>query len=64
MGSEIATIKTEKKPYRKMKRVWEEMMEYQASLPLDGEDERQEQFIPWDGKHPAEWEQEPDDRKQ
>lgn len=63
MKNEIATIKTKKPPYRKMKRLFEEQMEYQASLPWDGEDERPDQFIPWDGKRPANWELVPDDRK-
>jgi hypothetical protein len=64
MKNEIATIKTKKPPYRKMKRLFEEQMEHQASLPWDDENECPEQFIPWNGKHPASWEPEPDKRKQ
>lgn len=59
MGNDVVTVK---RRIIRTKRIVEIMREGMCHQ-WDGKEERPEQFIPWDGKEPAEWEQEPDDRK-
>jgi hypothetical protein len=60
MGNDKTTAK---RPVIRAKRIMEMLREREVQA-WDGKDERPEQYIPWDGKEPAEWEETPDERKQ